>query len=232
MPEKIIGVLGGMGPEATVDFFNKVVSLTPANKDQEHLRIIIDNNPKIPDRTESILNKDNRIVDVLVATAKNLEKAGVDFIAIPCNTAHYFYDALVKEVKVPVLHMIREMAKAAKNTLPDCKKVGLLATTGTVSTNLYQQEFSKNGVEVITPTSEEQAKIMDAILVIKSGKDKDKAKELMIGIANILLNQRGAEAIILGCTDIPVVVKAEDFTVPVFDSNMILAKATVKLARS
>ena len=101
MPERVVGILGGMGPEATVDFFAKVIARTPAKRDQDHLRIIIDNNPKIPDRTEAILTKDKSLfpmlvetaknLEMLVETAKNLEKAGADFIVIPCNTVHYFY---------------------------------------------------------------------------------------------------------------------------------------------
>ncbi len=106
MAEKVVGILGGMGPEATADFFAKVIALTPAKRDQDHLRIIINNNPKIPDRTEAILAKDEALFPILVETAKSLERAGVDFIVIPCNTVHYFYEDLVREVSIPILHMI------------------------------------------------------------------------------------------------------------------------------
>ena len=174
MQEKVVGVLGGMGPEATVDFLGKVITLTPANKDQDHLRIIVDNNPKIPDRTEVILTGDQSLLPVLVATAKNLEKAGVDFIAIPCNTVHYFYDDLVKETSVPVLHMIREVVCAVKARLPQCQRVGLLATTGTVTTNLYQREFGQEKIEVVVPDVQTQARVMEAIMGIKAIKGKDK----------------------------------------------------------
>lgn len=229
MSEKVLGVLGGMGPEATVDFFKKVVALTTANIDQEHLRIIIDNNPKIPDRTKAILTKSQTLVPVLIATARNLEKLGVDFIAIPCNTVHYFYDDLIKEITVPVLHMIREVAKAAKSTNSKYEKVGLLATTGTVTANLYQREFQKIRIEVIVPTPKVQTDVMDAIQEIKAGHDKNLAKKVLIKVARQLLEQK-AQALILGCTDIPLVIRQQDFTVPVFDSNQILAEAAVKFA--
>lgn len=229
MSEKVLGVLGGMGPEATVDFFKKVVALTTANIDQEHLRIIIDNNPKIPDRTKAILTKSQTLVPVLIATARNLEKLGVDFIAIPCNTVHYFYDDLVKEITVPVLHMIREVAKAVKSTNSKYEKVGLLATTGTVTANLYQREFQKVRIEVIVPTPKVQTDVMDAIQEIKAGHDKNLAKKVLIKVARQLLEQK-AQALILGCTDIPLVIRQQDFTVPVFDSNQILAEAAVKFA--
>ena len=231
MAEKIVGVLGGMGPEATVDFFAKVIALTAAKRDQSHLRIIIDNNPKIPDRTEAILTKDERLVPMLVETGKNLEKAGVEFIAIPCNTVHYFYDDLIKEVAVPVLHMIREVTNAIKTSLPNCKRVGLLATTGTVTSSLYQKECQKVGIEVLVPDSQGQAKVMETILRIKGGSSKASARKAILEEANQLL-ERKAEALILGCTDIPLVIKDNDFSVPVFDSNRVLAEVTVKFARS
>ncbi len=231
MPGKVVGVLGGMGPEATVDFFAKVVALTSAKRDQDHLRIIIDNNPGIPDRTEAILTKDETLIPILVETGRNLEKAGVDFIAIPCNTVHYFYDDLIKEVSVPVLHMIREVANAIKTSLPNCKRVGLLATTGTVTSGLYQKECQKVGIEVLVPDPQGQAKVMEAILRIKEGSSKASARKAILKEANRLL-ERKAEALILGCTDIPLVIKVKDFPVPVFDSNQVLAEATVKFARS
>ena len=231
MPEKIVGVLGGMGPEATVDFFAKVIALTPAHRDQDHFRIIIDNNPKIPDRTEAILKKDKSLVPVLMETARNLERTGVDFIVMPCNTAHYFYQDLIKEISIPVLHMIREVTSAVKASLPKCQKVGLLATTGTITTDLYQEEFQQAGVKIIVPDSQNQAKVMDAILQIKGGREKDRARAELIRVGNLLIGLK-AEALVLGCTDIPVVIKAGDFSVPVFDSNRVLAEATLNFAKS
>lgn len=230
MVEKVVGVLGGMGPEATADFFAKVIALTPARRDQDHLRIIIDNNPKIPDRTDAILTKKKSLLPVLVETARNLEKAGVDFIAIPCNTVHYFYEDLVKEISVPVLHMIKEVNYAVRASLPGCKRVGLIATTGTVASNLYQEEFRKVGVEVIVPDPASQTEVMDAILRIKAGQPKGRARKQLIGAANRLIELE-AQALILGCTDVPLAIKAKDFSVPVFDSTGILAEATVKFAR-
>ena len=233
MQEKVIGVLGGMGPEATVDFFAKVVSLTPARKDQEHLRIIIDNNPKIPDRTEAILSKNSKlIVPALTETARNLERAGADFIAIPCNTAHYFYNDIARAVSIPVLHMIKEVGKSVQAILPGCQKIGLLGTSGTVSSGLYQIEMKGRGIEVISPAPEYQARVMEAILMIKSGTHKDKAEAALKKIGNMLIEKYQAEGIILGCTDIPLVIGRDDFSVPVFDSNWVLAEATVKFARS
>ncbi|MBA7668827.1 Aspartate racemase [subsurface metagenome] len=164
MSEKVVGILGGMGSEATADFFARVIALTHAKRDQDHLRIIVNNNPRIPDRTEAILTKDESLFPILVETAKSLEKAGVDFIVIPCNTVHYFYEDLVREISIPILHMIREVVYAVKAFLPRCKRLGLIATTGTIASNLYQKEFLKVGGEVIVPDLQCQVKVMDAIL--------------------------------------------------------------------
>jgi len=143
MPEKIIGILGGMGPEATVDLFYKIIKLTPAEKDQEHLRIIIDNNPKIPDRTAAILGKGEDPLPALQETAQSLEKAGADFIIIPCNTAYYFLSSIQESVKIPILNMIEETAKETRKKIPPIKKVGLLASVGVYETKIYHQQFEK-----------------------------------------------------------------------------------------
>ena len=231
MSEKVVGILGGMGSEATADFFARVIALTHAKRDQDHLRIIVNNNPRIPDRTEAILTKDESLFPILVETAKSLEKAGVDFIVIPCNTVHYFYEDLVREISIPILHMIREVVYAVKAFLPRCKRLGLIATTGTIASNLYQKEFLKVGGEVIVPDLQCQVKVMDAILRIKSGQGKDRARKELIKAANLLI-ERKVQALILGCTEVPLVIKTGDFPVPVFDSTRILAEATVKFARS
>jgi len=229
MADKVVGVLGGMGPEATVSFLARVVALTPARKDQDHLRIIVDNNPKIPDRTEAILSGDRSILPVLLETARNLEKTGVDFIVIPCNTAHYFYEELATEISVPILHMINEVTDAVSNSIPGCRKLGLIATSGTVASNLYQKQFEESGTEVIVPDTQSQAKVMEAILDIKGGQEKEKARKQIIEAANLLI-EREVEALVLGCTDIPLVVNENDFPIPLFDSTEVLARATVRFA--
>jgi len=231
MVEKVVGVLGGMGPEATARFLARVIALTPARKDQDHLRIIVDNNPKIPDRTEAILSGDRSILPVLLETAKNLEKNNVDFIVIPCNTAHYFYEDLVAEISVPILHMISEVTQAVSYSIPGCRKLGLIATSGTVASNLYQKQFEESGVVVIVPDTQSQAKVMDAILDIKENQEKDWARRQIIEAANLLM-EREVQALLLGCTDITLVVNENDFPVPLFDSTEVLAKATVRFARS
>jgi aspartate racemase len=230
MPEKIIGILGGMGPEATIDLFYKIIKFTPAEKDQEHLRIIIDNNPKIPDRTAAILGKGEDPLPALQETAQNLEKAGADFIVIPCNTAHYFLSSIQESVNIPVLNMIEETAKETKKRIPQIKKVGLLASIGVYKSEIYHQRFKKFNIEVISPEEKDKEEIMKVIYTIKAGDLSKRVKKNILKITQKLID-KGAEAIIAGCTEIPLILKEGDVSVPLIDSTQILAKAAVQKAR-
>jgi len=228
MPEKIVGIIGGMGPEATADFYAKVIALTPAEKDQEHLHVIINSYPKIPDRTQSILNNDEKVVNALAQAAKILETAGADFIVIPCNTVHYFYDGLIANTALPVLNMIHEVVQAVQKTQPGCKRIGLLATTGTIQSNLYQAVFERQGIQVIRMNGGFQDRIMAAVGSIKAGRKEEARKRLLEAGKELIEN--GAAGLVLGCTEIPLAISDRDFTVPVYDSNHILAQATVAYA--
>jgi len=227
--EKIIGILGGMGPEATIDLYSKIIKLTVAKKDQEHLRIIIDNNPKIPDRSLAILKGKTSPLSILQKTAKNLEKAGVDFIILPCNTAHYYISSLKSVLNVPVLNMIEETAKEINTLKPKIKKVGLLATDGTIKTKLYLQALEKYSIKIILPEDEDQKKVMLSIYNLKAGKLTKENKKSIVKVANGLICL-GAEAIITGCTEIPILLENEKLFVPKIDPTLILAKASILFA--
>ncbi|MBU1035633.1 amino acid racemase [bacterium] len=230
MPEKIIGILGGMGPEATIDLFYKIIKFTPAEKDQDHLRIIIDNNPKIPDRTAAILGKGEDPLPALRESARNLEKAGADFIVIPCNTAHYFLSSIQKNVKIPVLNMIEEAASETQQRIPQIKKVGLLASIGTYKTEIYPQQFKKFNIEVIYPDKKDKEEAMKAIYAVKAGDLSNEVKGNILKIVQKLID-KGAEAIIAGCTEIPLILKEGDVSVPIIDPTQILARIAVQKAR-
>jgi len=230
MPEKIIGILGGMGPEATIDLFYKIIKFTPAEKDQDHLRIIIDNNPKIPDRTAAILGKGEDPLPALQETAQNLEKAGVNFIVIPCNTAHYFLSSIQESVNIPVLNMIEETAKETKKRIPQIKKVGLLASIGVYKSKIYHQHFKKFNIEVISPQEKDKEEIIKVIYTIKAGDLSKRVKKNILKIVQKLID-KGAEAIIAGCTEIPLVLKEGDISVPLIDPTQILAGIAVQKAR-
>jgi len=222
---KIIGILGGMGPEATADLFLKIIKSTPAEKDQDHLRVIIDSNPIIPDRTAYLLGKGEDPRPYLISTAKNVEKTGASFIAIPCNTAHYFYKDIQAAVSIPVLHIMKEVGKVLSGKV---HKVGLLASTGTVRTKLYDETLAEFGIETLVPREQEQKEVVDAIYLIKAGK-LERAREIALKYGEILAS-RGAEAVIAGCTEIPLVLKEGDLDVSVIDATKILAEACVRLA--
>ncbi len=230
MPEKIIGILGGMGPEATVDLFYKIIKFTPAEKDQDHLRIIIDNNPKIPDRTAAILGKGEDPLPALQQSARNLEKAGADFIVIPCNTAHYFLPSIQESVNIPIINMIEETAKETKKRIPQIKKVGLLASIGVYKSEIYHQHFKKFNIEVISPQEKEKEEIMKVIYVIKAGDLSKRVKKSILKITQNLID-KGAETVVAGCTEIPLILKDGDVLVPIIDPTQVLASIAVQKAR-
>lgn len=228
--EKIIGILGGMGPYATIDIFKKIVDLTPAKKDWEHLRIIIDNNPKIPSRARCLLFNEKSPVDEMVKTAKNLEKAGVDFIIIPCNTSHYFFSQVASKIKTPIINMIDEVVKEVVLNYKNINKVGLLATEATCGVGIYQSAFAKKNITVLVLDDLGQKQTREIIESAKLNKitkdDKKKAKDLIDKLTDL-----GAQGVILGCTELPLVYKENNLPLPLLDSTLILAKAAVKKAR-
>ncbi|MGB4377731.1 MAG: amino acid racemase [bacterium] len=229
MGRKVIGILGGMGPEATADLFLKIIRATPADKDQEHLRVIIDNNPQIPDRTAAIFSQGDDPLPLLVETAKNLARAGADFIVIPCNTAHYYYQELQAQCPLPVLNMIELCARRAREIVPALERIGLLATRGTVATGLYEKAFQQWGVQVLTPPEEEQERIMRVIYGVKAGRPPGELKHLWLPVVKGLVN-RGVQAVVLGCTELPLVIDPAEVPVPVLDATAILAQEAVSSA--
>ncbi len=228
---RTIGVVGGMGPWATLDFFEKVLRLTPARRDQEHLRLIIDNNPTIPDRGPAILGDGEDPTPALVATARNVEAAGADLIVIPCNTAHYFYPAIQAAVRVPVLHIMQEVARAAGRRFPGLRRVGLLGTTATARSGLFQEAFRPQGVAVLVPDGRGQEAIDRLIYAIKAQRVDDNIRSGGTAVGRGLA-EAGAEAMVLGCTELPLVMSEDGLGLPVLDSNLILAESAVRLATS
>jgi aspartate racemase len=227
MPKEIIiGVLGGLGPDATVDLFKKILRNTSAKTDQEHLRIIIDCNPKIPDRTRAILDGGESPSEALKETAKNLERAGAGLIVIPCNTAHYWIEDVRKAVKIKVIDMLDETAQEI-GKYPGIKRVGLLASKGTVGAGLYQKRLERFGIKVVLPSDLDQNSIMDVIYSVKSGNLT--VKEKAIQVSSRLIRD-GAELIIAGCTEIPLVLEKGDISVPLVDPAEILAKQAIVAA--
>lgn len=234
-----IGVVGGVGPLATVDFMEKVVKLTEAQRDQDHIKMIVEQNPQIPDRTEHLLHQGTDPTIALFATCKKLEAAEADLIAIPCNTAHAFVDRMQAHLRIPVLNMLDEaMAQIASRYVG--RLVGLLATSGTVGSGVYAAAAARAGVQIMLPDDEHQALVMEAIYGaegVKAGFTEGKCRaDLRLAMDH--LAQRGAGVIVLGCTELPLLFpQTETFDaagqiVVLLDPTLLLASACVRHARA
>jgi len=222
-----------MGPEATIQLYQTIVKLTPATRDQEHLPLLIYNLPQIPDRTRALIDHGENPLPYLVHAGRTLQEGGARFIVIPCNTSHAFLPGLQKELRIPIVNMIEETVVHIKKRHPSVRRVGLLATTGTVRMRIYQDALERNGLETIVPHADiqEQA-VMQSIYGpsgIKAGFVGLGPRRLLLKAGNHLVS-KGAEALILGCTEIPLVLTKQRFTVPVINPTEILAARAVSLS--
>lgn len=220
---KVVGIIGGMGPAATVELFRRIVAFTPAKRDQEHLRILIDNNPRIPDRTAAILGEGESPLPLLIETARALERAGAELLAIPCNTAHFYLPQVQAAVGVPIVDMIGETVHAIRESV-----VGLLATDGTGRARVYQRACAARGIELLLPSSSDQRRVMDTIYEIKAGSPPERFRDRMKEII-ARLNTRGAEGAIIGCTELSLIPCVAP-PVAVYDALDILAHRVVEIS--
>lgn len=225
--KKTIGIIGGMGPAATVDLFNLIVENTNATCDQEHIHILIDCNPSIPDRTSAIINGTESPLGELRLSAERLAKAGADFLIIPCNTSHYFIDQIRKEVSVPIIDMIKETALFARNS--GYLKAIILCTEGTRKTGVYTHRFEQQGVKAIYPNEDLQLEVNRIIYDgIKSGADNydvTKFNELL----KELTDQTGAVPV-LGCTELPIAQKRYNMQGNFINPTFVLACSAIREA--
>ena len=227
-----IGILGGMGPEATSHFFGLIIRNTRAEKDQEHIPVIIYNNPLIPPRSDAIQKMAPDPVPLLLHGVRALIRAGADFCVMPCITAHYFLPEVQKEVDIPFIHLLDESAKWASDALPGIKKAGLISSSGTLKTNLFYEPFSRIGVKILESDEGNQNKIKEAVFGkkgIKAGLSKDEPKKMILSAAHELI-RRGAEAIIAGCTEIPLALQQKDIPVPLIEPMEIGARVCIQKA--
>lgn len=224
MEKKTLGIIGGVGPLATMFIGEMIVRRTAAETDQEHVNMIITNNTNIPDRTAFILGEsEENPVPVILSDAKKLETIGAEVLAIPCNTAHSFYDDLQQGTALPVINMIEETAKRAKEK--GARRVGILGTTGTISTGIYQQACEQLGIEAIVPDEESQALVMSLIYDdIKAGRPADAKKWQLIRQA---MDAEACDEIILGCTELSIVREELKLT-DCLDSLLVLAEVAIE----
>ncbi len=228
MAEKILGIIGGMGAEATADFYQRLVRRTPASRDQEHLHVLINSNAKIADRTTSIMEGSTATLEAVVESAQTLESMGAEILAMPCNAAHFWYDEIIARIQVPLIHMIEEVFLAVEAA--GLGRVGLMATQGTMKSGIYSD--AAGDIELLEPDAEGQERIHEAIYAIKltASGESEQARRVLLREAENLRGQ-GAEGIILGCTEIPIVIGQEDFEeFPIFDSTDVLVDAVLREA--
>ena len=231
--DKIIGVLGGLGPAATVDFCNRLIRLTPAEIEQDHLHVVVDNNPKAPNRNEAIAGNGPSPAQSFANSAKRLNQAGVDFIVMPCNTAHAFQSAITENINVPFVSIISETVNVIADHCKDKAhgKIALLAADGCMGAGLYQQQLDTIGVETLCLDEAEQFAFMQTVYAIKHQGVTPQTKDQMQRFADILIAS-GADSLIAGCTEVPLVLAADDVSVPLFDSTEILATQCVAYAKN
>ncbi len=222
---KKLGILGGMGPLATCDLFKKIVENTAANSDREHIHIIIDNNSSIPDRTAAILHGGADPLPQMRESMQRLTDAGAEVIIMGCNTAHYFFDALGDGCTAERLNMLYETMAYLKSQ--GIKKAGLLASSGTVQSGIYAKAAEKYGIELLCPVAEAQEAVMGVIYSgVKAGVADYDTSAFKAVVAD--LTAKGAETMILGCTELPLAMEMYSLDFSAADPTLILAKAAIK----
>lgn len=217
---KLLGVLGGMGPAATIDFLHKVMGRTIAETDQEQIPTITYNNSRIPDRNEAYLRNGTSPVPELKRSAKILEQAGADLIAIPCNTAHIWYDEIAEATSIEVINM----PEIAVDRIPKGSKVGIISTTPVRLSGLFAEKIEKRGGTVIYHDNQED--IMRAIYKVKAGKLEEARSRFRSIISD--LEDQGTDHILAGCTEVPVVIGKNDVRGVFIDPMESLAGECVK----
>jgi len=231
---RTVGVLGGLGPEATLDFFAKVLAATPARSDQDHLHLIIDDDPSVPNRNDAVAGRGPSPGPQLAAMARRLEAAGADFLVMVCNAAHAFQDSIERAVTVPFVSIVEEAADAtlagARGSL---RRVGVLAAEGALDAGLYQQAFARRGVEALVPEGDARASFMELMYAIKAGDKGGTVRGGMLRLAQ-RLRETGAEALVAGCTEVPLVLTQADLDaagmrLPLIASTDALVAATVAI---
>ena len=227
----MIGILGGMGTQAGLDFCSKLAKLNRGKADQKYPLFVLYNKSNIPDRKQN-LKKYNKVLKSLVEGCKFLQKNKCKFISIPCNTAHYWYKDLRKKIKIPILNMPEIVYLNAKNNLQRNSKIGLLATEATIKTGIYSHYFNKKFLLISPGTALQKRSVNKSIKLVKMGKIKEAERAIKPAV-NYLI-QKKCKKIILGCTELPIAIfayksfKKAKLSKTFLDPNLILAEASIK----
>jgi aspartate racemase len=233
MTERVLGVLGGMGPLASAHFMARLTLLTPAERDQDHIPAVLWSDPRVPDRTAARLAGGPDPLPCLLHGVRGLEIAGCGAIAIPCNTAHGWYDAMVAATALPILHIVDATAAELRRQGVAPGPIGVMGTAGTLAMRLYQDRLEAAGFACLTPSATEMEHLVSpAIATVKANRVAAAYPPLAEAVA--ALRARGASAVVLGCTEIPLGIQAgpwQDLGLPIIDSIDALARAAILWAR-
>ena len=234
-----VGLIGGLGPAATVDLYDKIVRATPAKTDQEHFKVVVEQNPQIADRTAALLHGGADPTLAMYGCARRLEKDGCDAIIVPCNTAHAFVPFLERHIGVPFINMQVAAMEEIKAKLGESARIGLLATSGTVQTGIYSQKAEALGIPLFVPDEANQARVMNAIYGpkgAKAGFTTGECRDDLVTAAEYLVRTFDCNCLILGCTELPLILDESDAfpcagkNVTVIDPTSSLARKVVKTA--
>lgn len=223
---RVVGIIGGMGPEATLDLMRRVLAKTPARDDQDHIHLIVESNPKIPSRIAHLIEGTGADpTPELIRIAANLQRAGAEALAIPCNTAHAYAHSIRRAVSIPLLDMVQLTVDQIAGSR-HIARVGLLASTATLATELYTKAFASYGIAVVHPEAQEE--VMSLIKAVKRG---ETGLQTQVALGRIALDlARQADVLLIGCSELSVI--AAGVTVPFVDSLDVQAQAIVNFATS
>ena len=228
--EKTVGILGGMGPEATVDLMQRIISLTPALDDADHIRCIVDNNPKVPSRIKAIIEGRGEDPGPCMADmATRLESWGADFLVIACNTAHHYYRNVSDAVDIPVINLIGLVTDHLIRHFPAHRSIGILASPAVGMTGLYTQRFAPLGLTAVLPDPGAQEALFQVIKTVKQGNTGDNVKRDYESVCRHLAD-KGAELAVVACTELSIL--DTDLPVPTVDAAQVLAQEVVDIAKN
>jgi aspartate racemase len=225
-----IGILGGMGPRATVDLFLKLVEATPAVVDRDHIPVVVYSVPQVPDRTEAILRGGPSPVGELRRGIYTLENAGASVIVVACNTAHHWFDEMQESARVPLLHIVDAAIDELQGVTRSGARVGLMGTSGTITSGVYGRRLAQAGFQIVVPYPGEQGDVDRGIALVKAGRSEEGAAHFRRVLDALIA--RDASTIVLACTEIPVALGAEHLSVPIIDATAALARYCVRYWRS
>ncbi len=224
---KSVGVIGGLGPAATLDFFDRIIKRTKAQRDQDHLRVIIDNNTKVPDRNVFAGGGGPSPASAIAASARGLQGAGADFIVMACNTAHAYEAEIREAITVPFISMIDETVAAVADLRP--ARAGVLAGDACLAASLYQKKLKLAGVEHVLLNPDSQRTFMEVLYRIKAGDTGETVRRSMATLAR-KLEAQGADVLIAGCTEVPLVLTQDDVEAELISSTDVLVEKTIVFA--